>query len=107
MTADDPVEQPDEQPVDGSVEEEVDEPPQYVAEHVRDLLAVDDRLAALDIRVRIVGHKVFLTGTVATEARRAVVSEVVGAHLSDHEVHNELVVAECSEATAAEVETLT
>ena len=51
-----------------------DEPPQYTAEHVRGWLAIDDRLAALDIGVRIVGHKVFLTGTVATEARRAVVT---------------------------------
>ena len=84
-----------------------DEPPQYVAEHVRDWLAVDDRLAALDIRVRILGHKVFLTGTVATAARRAVVTDVVAAHLPDHEIHNELAVGECSEVSPAEVETLT
>jgi hypothetical protein len=84
-----------------------DEPPQYVAEHVRDWLAVDDRLAALDIRVRIVGHKVFLTGTVATDARRAVVTEVVATHLPDHEIHNELAVMDCSEVGAGEVETLT
>ena len=49
----------------------------------------------------------FLTGTVATEARRAVVTEVVSTHLPDHEIHNELAVAECFEATAEEVETLT
>jgi hypothetical protein len=84
----------------------VDEPPQYVAEHVRDWLAVDDRLAALDIGVRIVGDKVFLTGTVATEARRTVVTEVVTAHLPEHEIHNELAVVDCSEAPAGEVETL-
>ena len=82
------------------------EPPQYVAEHVRDWLADDDRLAALDIRVRIVGSKVFLTGTVATEARRAVVTDVVTAHLPDHEVHNEIAVADCAEASPTEVETL-
>ena len=90
-----------------TADDSVDEPPQYVAEHVRDWLAVDDRLAALDVGVRIVGHKVFLTGTVATEARRALVTEVVSAHLREHEIHNELAVAECSEASAAEVETLT
>jgi len=84
-----------------------DEPPQYVAEHVRDWLAVDDRLAALDIRVRIVGHKVFLTGTVATDARRSVVTEVVATHLPDHEIHNELAVVDCSEVSVGEVETLT
>ena len=84
-----------------------DEPPQYVVEHVREWLAVDDRLAALDIGVRIVGHKVFLTGTVATDARRAVVTEVVATHLPDHEIHNELAVVDCSEVSAGEVETLT
>jgi hypothetical protein len=84
-----------------------DEPPQYVAAHVRDWLAVDDRLAALDIDVRVVGHKVFLTGSVPTEARRAAVTDVVGAHLPDHEIHNELAVAECSEMSPTEVETLT
>ena len=84
-----------------------DEPPQYVAEHVRDWLAVDDRLAALDIDVRIVGHKVFLSGTVPTDARRTVVTEVVATHLPDHEIHNELAVGECSEVGAGEVETLT
>jgi hypothetical protein len=84
-----------------------DEPPQYVAAHVRDWLAEDDRLAALDIRVRIMGRKVFLTGAVATEARRAVVTDVVAAHLPDHELHNEIAVVECLEASPAEVETLT
>src|SRR5215471_5826441 len=92
---------------DDSVDELTDEPLQYVAEHVRDWLAVDDRLAALDIRVRIVGHKVFLTGIVATEARRAVVTEVVSAHLPEHEVHNELAVVECCEASPDEDGTLT
>jgi len=84
-----------------------DEPPQYVAAHVRDWLAIDDRLAALDIDVRVVGLKVFLTGSVPTAARRAVVTDVVGAHLPEYEIHNELAVAECSEVSPAEVETLT
>ena len=84
-----------------------DEPPQYVAAHVRDWLAVDDRLAALDIDVRVIGNKVFLTGSVATEARRSVVTDVVGTHLPDHEIHNELAVAECPEVSPTEVETLT
>jgi type II secretory pathway component PulK len=93
--------------VGDSLIDAVDEPPQYVAEHVRDVLAVDDRVAALDIRVRIVGRKVFLTGTVATEARRAVVTDLVTTQLPEHEIHNELAVTECSEASEAEVETLT
>lgn len=84
-----------------------DEPPQYLAAHVRDWLASDDRLAALDIDVRVVGHKVFLTGSVATDARRAVVTDLVGAHLPDHEIHNELTVVECPELSPTEVETLT
>jgi len=99
MTADDSADDP--------LVDPIDEPPQYVAEHVRDVLADDDRVAALDIRVRIVGRKVFLTGTVATESRRAVVTDLVTTHLPDHEIHNELAVTECSEASEAEVETLT
>ena len=91
----------------GSVGEPGDEAPQYTAAHVRDWLADDDRVAALDIRVRIMGRKVFLTGMVPTEARRGVVTDVVAAHLPDHEVHNETAVVECSEASPAEVETLT
>jgi hypothetical protein len=83
-----------------------EEPPQYTAAHVRDWLADDDRLAVLDIRVRIMGRKVFLTGTVPTEARRGVVTDVVAAHLPDHEIHNEIGVVECPEASPAEVETI-
>ena len=84
----------------------VEEPPQYTVAHVRDWLADDERLAALDIRVRIMGRKVFLTGTVPTEARRGVVTDVVATHLPDYEIHNEIAVAECSEAAPTEVETL-
>ena len=84
-----------------------DEPPQYVAEHVRDVLAVDDRVAALDIRVRVVGRKVFLTGTIATEVRLAAVTDLVTSQLPEHEIHNELAVVDCSEVSAGEVETLT
>ena len=84
-----------------------EEPPQYTAAHVRDWLAEDDRLAALDIRVRVMGRKVFLHGTVATETRRGVVTDVLAAHLPDHELHNEIAVVECPEASPAEVETLT
>lgn len=84
----------------------IDEPPQYTVAHVRDWLADDERLAALDIRVRIMGRKVFLTGTVPTEARREVVTDVVAAHLPDHEIHNETAVVECPEAAPTEVETL-
>jgi len=60
----------------------VEEPPQYVAAHVRDWLADDERLASLDIRVRIMGRKVFLSGTVATDARRGIVTDVVAVSAS-------------------------
>jgi len=85
----------------------VEEPPQYVAAHVRDWLADDERLASLDIRVRIMGRKVFLSGTVATDARRGIVTDVVAVHLPDHEIHNEIVVVDYPEASPSEVETLT
>ena len=55
--------------------------------------------AVLDIRVRIVGRKVFLSGTIATDARRGIVTDVVAAHLPEHEIHNEIAVADCPEAS--------
>jgi len=44
-----------------------DVPMQYVVARVRDALAHDTRVAALDLQVRIVGSDLFLTGMVSSE----------------------------------------
>lgn len=69
-----------------------DEPAQYTVARVRDALAHDERVAALDIAVRIVGHDVFITGTVATEERRVAAETVVHSLLDEYTMHNQLAV---------------
>jgi len=64
--------------------------PQYVVARVRDALVHDERVAALDIDIRIVGNGIFVTGAVATPARRRAVEEVVTELLPDYTLHNQL-----------------
>jgi hypothetical protein len=65
-------------------------PTQYLVAHVRDALAHDQRVAALDIQVRIVGNDLFLTGAVATAPRRDAVEAVVHDVAPDLTLHNQL-----------------
>jgi osmotically-inducible protein OsmY len=69
---------------------DADEPTQYLVARIRDTLAHDERVAALDINVKIVGDSVFLSGTVATPERRQACEQVVGELLPEHRVHNQL-----------------
>lgn len=69
-----------------------DEPPQYVVQRVRDALARDGRVAELDVRVRVLGHRVYLQGKVTTPERRDAALEVTRELVPDHEVYNELTV---------------
>ena len=68
------------------------EPTPYLVARIRDALAHDERTAALDIAVRIVGRDVFLMGTVTTDARRASSEQVVRELLPRHTVRSQLVV---------------
>jgi hypothetical protein len=83
-----------------------DGPPQYTAAHAHDALAADARLAALDVEVRVVGRKVFVSGTVNTDAQREAAGEVIETELPGFELHNELTLVDCSEATETETERL-
>jgi hypothetical protein len=65
---------------------------QYVVARVRDALAHDDRVAALDLQVRIVGSDLFLTGMVSSEPRRDAAEAVVRAEVPELIVHNQLAV---------------
>jgi osmotically-inducible protein OsmY len=65
------------------------EPPQYVAEHVRDALRKDPRVGELDVQVRITGSRVFINGNVATAERKRAITEIVEGLLPDAEVLNE------------------
>ena len=76
--------------------EHPDEPKQYTGARVGEALAHDPRLGELDIQVKVVGDQVFLTGSVSTDARHALVGQVVEELLPDHHVHNEVVVSTAS-----------
>ena len=62
----------------------------YLVAKLRDALAHDSRVAALDIQVRIVGTDVFLTGQVATPVRRDAVHDVIHDVAPELSVHNQL-----------------
>ena len=62
----------------------------YLVAKLRDALAHDSRVAALDIQVRIVGTDVFLTGQVATPVRRDAVHAVIHDVAPELNVHNQL-----------------
>ena len=64
--------------------------PQYVVARVRDALIRDERVATLDIDIRIVGNGIFVTGAVATPARKRAVEEVVNEVLPAYTLHNQL-----------------
>jgi osmotically-inducible protein OsmY len=63
-------------------------PDSYVAEHIRDAMAQDPRLSELHVDITITSGKVFLTGSVASEERRANLTTVVRDLLPDREVVN-------------------
>jgi osmotically-inducible protein OsmY len=68
------------------------EPSEYVVGRIKDALAHDARVAALDVEVQIVGDVVVLDGEVPTHERRRVCAELARAVLQDHTVENRLLV---------------
>jgi osmotically-inducible protein OsmY len=79
-----------------------DEPDQYLIERVREALAEDPRVGELYVQVSVAAGKVFLSGTVATEERKAAMSELVRELLPDHEVHNLATVSSLTEPLETE-----
>lgn len=52
-------------------------PPEYLVAHIQNALGRDPRARELGVDVRIAGSQVVLTGTVATDAQRDAIGEVV------------------------------
>ncbi|MGH9223871.1 MAG: BON domain-containing protein [Acidimicrobiales bacterium] len=77
-------------------------PDEYLSERIRDALAHDDRVAELGISVSVSGDRVFLTGDVATDERKAAVAEVVRPLLEGRSLHNAVTVASLSEPEGRE-----
>ena len=67
----------------------VEEPPHYRAERVRRALAQDERVNEVELTVNIKGSRVFVSGVLPNDARRAAVTDVVQEVLPGHEVVNE------------------
>jgi osmotically-inducible protein OsmY len=75
---------------------------QYLVGRLKEALAVDDRVGALDIRVTITHGRVHLTGEVSTEQRRAAVQRIAEEVLPHLDVRNEITVLELTEVAGAE-----
>jgi osmotically-inducible protein OsmY len=65
----------------------------YVAEHVRERLATDQRVNEPELEVQVVGSRVFVTGVVPTDERRTAVGDVVAECCPELEVENRTTVA--------------
>jgi osmotically-inducible protein OsmY len=79
-----------------------DEPDVYVTEHLREALAKDPRVNELELEVSLAGGKLFVSGTVSTEARRRAVTEVLAELAPDREVVNQTSVLSVSPKPEAE-----
>jgi osmotically-inducible protein OsmY len=64
----------------------------YLLGRIQEALARDPRLGELELDVRVVGARVFLSGRVVTEERSRAAVEVVREVAPDHEVSNQLTV---------------
>jgi osmotically-inducible protein OsmY len=79
------------------------EPPHYLIQRVREALAHDPRVGELELRVKMVGAKVFVTGSVQTDERREAVSTIVREVLPEAEVHNEITITTLADADQEEL----
>ena len=70
--------------------------PTYVAGHVHDAIATDPRTGAQDVQAAVVAGRVVLSGTCATEERRAAITEVAREAAGGLDVVNEVEVLTAS-----------
>ncbi len=70
--------------------------PTYVAGHVHEAIATDPRTGAQDVQAAVVAGRVVLSGTCATEERRAAITEVAREAAGGLDVVNEVEVLNAS-----------
>ena len=70
----------------------------YVAAHVQEALARDPRVNEPELEVRVVNHRVFVTGVVPTNERREAIEAVVRDVSPGFDVENQTTVARYPEA---------
>jgi hypothetical protein len=78
----------------------VDDP--YLSERIRTALAHDARVNELGLQVTLVGPRVFVTGTVASEERRSGVTIVIAELFPELELHNDVAVQQVGSAPPRE-----
>lgn len=76
--------------------------PVYVAGHVHEAIATDPRTGAQDVQAAVVAGRVVLSGTCATEERRALIGEVARESAEGLEVVNEVEVLNAVPPTSRE-----
>ena len=74
----------------------------YLVAHVQEMLAADPRTEELGLEATVTGAIVVLSGTVATAQRRAAAEAVVRDSLGQHEIRNEVTMAELTEPATVE-----
>ena len=75
---------------------------QYLVGKLEDALATDPRVNMLDVKVRICGDKIHLTGEIPTEERRGAVTEVVTELAPGIAVINEMTVYQLNQTVSPE-----
>ena len=79
-----------------------DDLPDHLAADLAELLIEDPRVAEQGVQVVVEGTTVVVTGTVATEERRAAIARVVRERLPDHDVENRVEVIALAEPPTTE-----
>jgi BON domain-containing protein len=74
----------------------------YVAEHVHDALATDERVNEPELEVQVLGRRVFVTGVVPTAERHDAVADVVRECCPHLDVENRTTVARYPDAGGTE-----
>ena len=74
----------------------------YLSERIRTALAHDARVNELGLQVTLVGARVFVTGTVATEDRRSSITLVITEQFPDLELQNDVIVQQVGAAPPRE-----
>jgi osmotically-inducible protein OsmY len=76
----------------------------YLAEHIHQALASDERVSEPELRVKVVAGRAVVTGDVHTQARREAVDDVVHGVDPDLAVDNQTTVLETAPRTPPTVE---
>ena len=67
-----------------------DREPSYLAEHIREALATDERVAEPELKVKVVANRAIVRGVVPSDARRDQVTLVIEDLFPELDVDNQV-----------------